>query len=185
MSATITNVYEFRGMNADDMKLSYKRLVRKLHPDVSGYDSTRDMQILNAEFAWWYAHAATSEVKDKKTADRPQSRDYYHETYTDSFAEALGNAVEWLLNHSIYTRDDLTAEICGVFIWISGDALRNEPVTRQTLKDSGFRYSSDKRAWFYTPTSTAGMKATGKSLDAIRNSYGSVRINARYASIGD
>jgi hypothetical protein len=182
--ATVTNVYEFMGMNAEDMKGSYKRLVKKLHPDVSGYNSTEDMKILNSEFAWWYAHSATKETRETKTDNRPQSADYYRTTYNDDFAKNLAGVVEWMISHSIFTREDLTAEICGVFIWVSGIALRDEPDTRATLKNSGFRYSADKRSWFFTPTSTAGMMATGKSLDAIRNTYGSMKING-YKSIGD
>lgn len=171
-------------MSADEIKKAYKALVRLWHPDInSSADATRVMQDINSAFAVAYARAATNEVRNGKTESRPQSADYYRDTYTDLFAEALATAIEWLLDNGIYTRDDLTAELCGVFIWISGVALRDEPATRATLKASGYAYSANKQAWFYTPTSTSGHKATGKSLDAIRNTYGSAKINSRYSQL--
>lgn len=178
-----SNTFEFRGMNAEDMKKSYKRLVRINHPDLGGDLET--MKVLNNEFAFWYATAATNEVKDKKTNERPQSADYYTNTYNAAFMANLSEAIEWLLNHEIYTRDDLTVELCGVFIWISGIALRDDATARAALKASNFRFSRDKAAWFFTATSTAGFMATGASLDKIRNTYGSQTITARRNAIGD
>jgi len=169
---------------ADEIKKAYKALVKAWHPDINDSpDATKVMQDINAAFAQAYARAATNEVRNGKTESRPQSADYYRTTYTELFAAALAVAIDWLLDNGIYTRDDLTAELCGVFIWISGVALRDEPATRATLKASGYNYSAGKQAWFYTPTSTSGHKATGKSLDAIRNTYGSEKINSRYSQL--
>jgi len=171
-------------MSADEIKKAYKALVRLWHPDINDSpDATRIMQDINSAFSVAYARAAMVEVRNAKTESRPQSANYYRDTYTDLFAEALAHAIDWLLDNGIYSRDDLTAELCGVFIWISGVALRDEPATRATLKASGYNYSAGKQAWFYTPTSTSGHKATGKSLDAIRVTYGSAKINSRYSQL--
>ena len=170
---------------AKEMKRIYRDLALKFHPDVnSAADATERMKAINAEFAFWYARAATEETRQDKVNNNPKSAKYYNETYTSFFAKDLESAINWLLNNGIYTRDDLTAEIIGVFIWISGEALRNEESTRATLKASNFRYSSPKKAWFFTPTSTAGYHATNTSLDQLRKKYGSSSINGRFAELG-
>jgi curved DNA-binding protein CbpA len=173
------------GMTAKMMKATYRDLALKFHPDVNkADDATEVMKRINAEFAFWYAHAATDEVKQEKTANNPKAANYYRDTYDSFFAKDLEEAINWMLNHGIYTREDLHAEIIGVFIWISGEAIRNEPDTRATLKASNFRWQNQKKAWFFTPTSTAGYKATNTNLDELRRKYGSEDINPRYNQIG-
>lgn len=159
MSATITNVYEFKGMNANDMKLAYKRLVKKLHPDISGYDSTDDMKILNGEFAYWYAIAARDFVYNAKVADKPESRDWYYSQYhSATYVHDLASAINALLNNKIYTNDLYDVEIVGVFVWIFGVG-KEDKMAHSELRGMGFQFKmkwDEARkesipAWFYTP----------------------------------
>lgn len=180
--ATVTNVYEFRGMNPDDMKKSYKRLALKLHPDVSGYDSTSDMKVLNGEFAHWYAIAARDFVYNEKVANKPGSKDYYDKTYQNgTYVNDLASAINELLNHAIYTTGAYDVEIVGVFIWIFnvGASERN---MHSELKGMGFqfKYKWDEEmgkkvaAWFYTPNYRP--IATNTTRQDMERRYGAQKI---------
>jgi hypothetical protein len=192
MRINVTNIHEFKGMNADDMKVAYKRLVKKLHPDVNKSDTaTRDMQILNAEFAYWYAISARDFVYASKVAEKPDSKSYYDKTYqNDQYIHDLSEAIAWLLNNGIFTRADLVVELVGTFIWITG--IEKENKVDQALvksRDFHFKMKWDETlqeriaAWYYTPNwrpvnSDAGM-------NAMRNKYGSQKVYSDKYSIGN
>lgn len=185
MSTTVTNRFGFKGMAADAMKKAYRKLALEWHPDVSTHaDATEVCKVLNAEFAFYYATAARDEVYTSKVDEKPASQDYYYSRYyAADYIDSLSSAIEWLLNHSIYTRHDLTVELCGVFIWISGAALRDDKETRTDISSRGFKYQSAKRAWYYTPGGTVGFR-TPTTMDYVRNKYGSQKIYG-HKSLGE
>ena len=65
--------------------------------------------------------------------------------------------------------DTLIIEIIGVFVWVSGDTRTH----KEKLKELGYRYSSNKKMWYYVLDK--GLKyrrGTKKSIDDIKNKYG-------------
>ena len=65
--------------------------------------------------------------------------------------------------------DTLIIEIIGVFVWVSGDTKTH----KEKLKELGYRYSSNKKMWYYILKN--GLKyrrGTKKSIDDIKNKYG-------------
>lgn len=175
--AQVTNRFGFAGMSADAMKKAYRKLALEWHPDVSAHaDATDVCKVLNAEFAYYYASAARDEVYTSKVDEKPASQTYYYNRYYSAdYIDSLSSAIEWLLNNSIYTRHDLTVELCGVFIWISGDALRTDKEARLAISDQGFSYQAQKKAWYYTPGGKLRVR-TNTSMDYVRNRYGSQKI---------
>ena len=63
----------------------------------------------------------------------------------------------------------LVIEICGTWIWVTGNTFAN----KEQLAEHGFRFSRPKSAWYHRPD---GYKKTSKgkySLNKIREIYGS------------
>lgn len=188
--AQVTNVNGFKDMNPDDMKKSYKRLALKLHPDVSGYDSTNDMKVLNGEFAYWYAIAARDYVYTQKVNEKPESKDYYHKQYNnDAYIHDLSSAIESLLNSGIYTNDIYDVEIVGVFVWIFGIG-KEDRMAHGELRAMGFqfkmKYDADRNesipAWFYTPNYRR--ISTNTSRQYMETKYGATKVYSRAKGLG-
>jgi len=65
----------------------------------------------------------------------------------------------------------VSVEICGSWIWVSGDT---KPV-KDTLKDLGFWFSAKKSAW-YNNGGLAHKKSKNYTLDEIRSMWGSEAV---------
>ena len=67
---------------------------------------------------------------------------------------------------------DIEQEVCGNWLWISGDTKQNAA----HLKKLGLRYARKKGKWYWRP---AGYKKRGKrtyNMDEIREKYGSKEV---------
>lgn len=70
---------------------------------------------------------------------------------------------------------NVNAEICGNWIWISGNTKRHE----QVLRKLGCDYARDKAMWFFVPASLPqSSRQAGQrfSIDEIRRFHGSKRF---------
>ena len=174
--AQVTNSFNFHGMNADDMHKSYKRLVKKYHPDVAGYDSTEDMKRLNGEFAYQYALASRDSVYNFKVENNPSKKGYYDSVYQSAtYVETLARKIEWLITHRIYTLGNLRVELAGVFIWISGERIRDDKELREEIKAAGFAWQGDKKAWYWTCNPKLRVR-TDTTLSDVRYKYSARNI---------
>ena len=65
--------------------------------------------------------------------------------------------------------DGLELEVCGDWIWISGNTFQN----KTAIKEAGCRWASKKKLWYWRPADY--VKKTRKTLDMdqIRNLHGS------------
>lgn len=178
-----TNVYQFQGMNADDMKAAYKRLVKKLHPDVNKSDTaTRDMQILNGEFSYWYAISARDFVYNAKVAENPDKEAKYKKNYySANYVTDLASAINALLNSRIYTCAAYDVEVIGVFVWIFGVGKMDKDIHAE-LKSIGFtgkmKWDANLKksvyAWFYTPNYVPF--STNTSRQYMEGKYGAQKV---------
>jgi hypothetical protein len=78
----------------------------------------------------------------------------------------------------VATLDGITVEICGSWIWISGDT---KPVKDQ-LKALGCNWSHNKTSWYLKPAGERkGWRGGNFSLDDIRKAHGSAVIKGKAA----
>ena len=63
----------------------------------------------------------------------------------------------------------LVIEICGTWIWVTGNTFAN----REQLAEYGFRFSRPKSAWYWRPDGYRKMSKGKYSLNRIREIYGS------------
>ena len=65
--------------------------------------------------------------------------------------------------------DGILIEIIGNWIWISGCTYPH----RQQLKDIGFYFAPKKVMWYYRPPDYKSSNKSPKTIEFIRNKYGS------------
>jgi hypothetical protein len=135
----------------DEVKATYKKLAKQHHPDLGG--DTVTMQDINKE----YAFASARAIKDANLSEEETE----HEILS---SELYKNAIERIIH-----LDGITIELVGYWIWITGNTY---PV-RATLKEAGFFFASKKVAWYFRTAEYKATRSSGKSLDAIRDKYGS------------
>ncbi|WP_214071893.1 J domain-containing protein [Mucilaginibacter sp. dw_454] len=139
----------------EEVKATYKKLAKQYHPDLGG--DTVAMQEINKE----YAFASAKAIKDANLSEEETE----HEILS---SEAYRNAIEKIIH-----LDGITIELVGYWIWVTGDTY---PV-RAVLKDAGFFFASKKLAWYFRTAEYKVSKGGKKSLDEIRDKYGSEVLN--------
>lgn len=133
------------------IKLAYRQACSKYHPDrnPAGLEM---MKLINA------AYQALSDYEAGMVKDDVASEEV---NLSDELNAAL-NAVIGL---------GLTIEICGSWIWVSGDTKPH----REVLKASGYRWAPKKLMWSFC----GGERTTSRgkfSMDDIRSKHGSVSV---------
>ena len=68
--------------------------------------------------------------------------------------------------------EGLHLEICGTWLWVTG---KTYPV-KDTLKELGFRYSSNKLSWYYRQEDNRSSNQEPIPLEMIREKYGSSEV---------
>ena len=87
-----------------------------------------------------------------------------------NYGEELNNAL-----NSIISFADLSIEICGCWAWVSGATAKY----KSTLKESGFKWSRNKKMWYFRPENQKRRFFRGSSsIDEIRTKYGSEKVNS-------
>jgi curved DNA-binding protein CbpA len=154
-------------LDEQQIKDEYRRLCRLHHPDLhtAGCSpeqtaaATRKMQEINAA----YSIAMDQAVRRAK----PNFTESQYDA-SATVAELIRQAIEAIIRF-----DNISIEICGAWVWVSGDT---RPI-KEALKDAGYKWAprKDGQPWYF-----AGVPSMNRrrkySLDEIRNRYGSERV---------
>lgn len=141
----------------DTIKAAFRKACMTYHPDRGG--SVQMMQAVNA------AYAMVKDFAGEVTQEGAQA----------GYGEALNEAI-----NAIVTLPGLSIEICGIWVWVSGDTRTH----KETLKASSYQWASKKHQWYFRPDGWTGGRGTF-SMDDIRQKYGSERVETRYATALD
>lgn len=136
----------------EDLKEQYKKLTKKYHPDLNrDFDTTEIMKAINAEFTELHKRYKTK----SNSSETPEE-----------FIEILNKIIHL---------EGLDIEICGRWIWISGNTFPH----KIQLKEAGFHWASKKKMWYWHPKDAA-CKGSGKTtIEDIRSKYGSQSIESK------
>jgi len=103
----------------NEAKNIYKKLAKKLHPDVGGTDE--EFKILNSVYN-----------------DLIENKIYFsNETKIDLELEKI---ISQILHF-----ENITIELIGSWIWVSGDT----KAIKEKLKELGFKWATKKKMWYY------------------------------------
>lgn len=139
----------------EEVKTAYKKLAKQYHPDLGG--NTALMQEINKE----YAFASAKAIKGANLSEEETENEILS-------SEAYRNAIERIIH-----LEGITVELVGYWIWVTGNTY---PV-KATLKNAGFFFASKKLAWYFRTAEYKVSKGGKKSLDEIRDKYGSEVLN--------
>lgn len=148
-----------------ELRKQYKELLKIHHPDNGGDVSY--MQEINAEYERLFK--ALKDRHDSKTTENDRANTYNNMKY--DFTE--DTKLREMLN-KIIGFHGITIEICGNWIWCF-----DSYGYRKELKELGFRYAHNKKAWHYHTEAFRKKSHKKLSMNDIRNYYGSTEIQAK------
>lgn len=135
----------------EELKRQYKALAFKYHPDREG-GSVQAMQRINAEYDELKKRVGNvHETASGKTYTKTDTADV-----PDNFRKIINAIITF----------DCRIELCGSWLWVF-----NAYHYRKQLKDLGFFWCSNKKAWAWTEN--PGESKYRLSLEEIRRLHGS------------
>ena len=145
----------------EEVKAQYRKLAMAHHPDKGGAEC--DMKEINLEYEELFKC-----LKDTHRSTREGGpATYQAETPTAETPEDFINIVDQL-----FRLDGLTVELCGRWLWISGETLRH----KESLRKMGCKWSRGKQKWSWHFPEDSAMSYKGKkpwSMERIRLQFGS------------
>jgi len=145
----------------EELKAMYRKLAFQHHPDRGGNAET--MKAVNNEYdALFPKLKDVHKTKDGETYTARQTTTETADQFKDLIAELM-------------KMDDITIEIIGCFVWVTGDTRPH----REQLKALRFKWHQKKIAWFLAPEDYRKQSRRDYGLDEIRNMYGtSGKVNS-------
>ena len=111
---------EFKGVEGiNEAKKIYKKLAKKLHPDVGG--SEEEFKILNSVYT-----------------DLIEHKIYFSNDF--KIDVELEKIISLILHF-----ENITIELVGSWVWVSGDTRE----IKEKLKEIGFKWASKKMMWYF------------------------------------
>ena len=171
----MNNPYEVLGIKPGDseeeIRAAYRELVKKYHPDKYVDNPLADlaeekMQEINNEYSRLF-----ETLKDVHKSTRPDgARTYTSENKTSEKAADFINII-----NALFKLDGLEIELCGRWLWISGETMKN----REALKQMGCKWSQNKKKWSWHFPEDSAMSYKGRkawSMEQIRRTWGSEHV---------
>ena len=143
----------------EELKAMYKRLAMQNHPDRGG--STEAMQEINTEY---------QQLFDRLKNVHQNAKGEQYTSSTDS-TEAPADFIEII--DKLAKLPNIIIELCGSWLWITGETR----AVKEELKEIGFRWSSNKKAWYYHEGAYIKRGGKSHSMEEIRDMYGSKQYN--------
>lgn len=148
----------------EELRKQYKELLKKHHPDNGG--NVADMQEINSEYDRLFK--ILKDRHENRASDSTKGKaDYNNMKYDFTEDKILREVLQKIIHFS-----DITIEICGSWIWVSGSSYQY----RNELKALGFKWASKKKQWYFH---TEAFRKKGKkplSMEDIRSYYGSTEV---------
>lgn len=141
----------------DELKRAYRAAAMQNHPDRGG--DAEEMKRINSEYERRF-----EELKHQQNTAAAADTTGKTRATTETAGDFIRIIAELL------KLDGLTVELCGRWLWISGDTLKH----KEQLKAIGCRWSSTKKMWSWHFAEEGDTWSRGRrSMDQIRRKYGS------------
>ena len=135
---------------ANSIKLSYRKLCSEYHPDRNPL-GLHMMQLINSAYELVQGTSGSAEEEE--------------ENFCENILIALRTVAEL----------KLTIELCGTWIWVSGDTKPH----KELFKFAGFKWAPKKCMWYYHSGERKSFSRGKYSIDDIRAMHGSKNVNVQ------
>jgi curved DNA-binding protein CbpA len=150
----------------EDVKALYKKYARELHPDCNpGKDTTAEFQEMQKQYEATFNRCKNIHINK-------DGEQYTKET--EETPEMFAGIINALLK-----LDGLCIELCGSWLWITGNTYEH----RAELKALNFKYSGNKKAWYFHFEPYRKHSKKSVDLDTIRDMYGSQRFSGKTETV--
>lgn len=150
----------------ESVKKQYRKLAMQYHPDRK-QGNEEIFKIINNEYEEAIEIAKLNETKKAKTE---KEKEFVNSQYKNS--KNFRNIIDKLI-----VLEGIEIEITGTWLWIRGNTYNYKEYLKSEFNA---QWSKSKRCWFISPQKdfrkTRGYK--GKSMNSIRNTYGSTKIKS-------
>lgn len=149
----------FEGLTQEnEIKARYKELAKANHPDLGG--CVEVMKVINLQYEKVITGAYQRAGKSITEIDELLANDLVLREKLNEIIQCVGVEVE----------------ICGRWIWVSGDT---KPI-KEVLKAASFKWAKNKCSWFWRAEEDKSYNRKKMTLDEIRQTHGSQKINKTY-----
>lgn len=142
----------------EDVKATYHKLVKALHPD-NGGDAESFKAMMNEYKIAFNRYKNVHATQDGETYEKEQDT---QET-AEQFAEIINKIIHF---------EGVKIEIIGSWVWLSG----NTRVYAEQIKALGFFWSKSKVAWYYNGSDKKTRRRGRYKMDDLRSKWGSTTV---------
>lgn len=158
----------FKNVNTlEELRKQYKELLKKFHPD-NPNGSTVATQEINAEYERLFK--VLKEKHESKSTGNTGNTDNQSNMYDWKNDKALREILEKIINFN-----DIEINLVGAWIWLEG----NTYPYKEELKTLGFRWSSNRKKWYWNNGEYAGRGNKEITFSQIENRYGSTKFKTQ------
>lgn len=161
----------FKNINTlEELRKQYRDLLKKHHPDNAG-GNTEACQEINAEYDQLFKILKDRHESKSAGAHNDQNTkqsDYSQNMYDWANDRALREALEKIINF-----DGIEIDLVGYFIWVDGNTYPH----KEALKEIGFRWSKQRRKWYWHDGEYRRYSNKKLSFADIQNRYGSTKVH--------
>jgi hypothetical protein len=151
-------MFDFLGLTVEEIKVNYKKLAMKHHPDLGGDLET--MKLLNN------AYETALKNCDGQTTKDDQGEHTYK--YNQEIEKALMDKIMELLSLNL---QGIEIDLIGTWIWITGDT---KPVKDQ-LKEAECKWHGKRGCWYFKIGNY--YRRSSESLETLAEKYGCTNAN--------
>lgn len=157
----------FNNVNTlEELRKQYKELLKQYHPDNGG--DVAVMQEVNTEYDKLFKILKYHHDNAQQDSTNNTESEYSKNMYDCENDKALRDVLNQIINFN-----GIDIEIIGQWVWVSG----NTYACKKELKEIGFKWASQKKMWYWHSESFRKKSKKTLSMDAIRNYYGSTKVN--------
>ena len=156
----------FKNINTlEELRKQYRDLLKIHHPDNGG--NVSDMQEINAEYDKLFK--ALKDKHESKSADGKESA-YSKNMYDWKNDKALRDVLEKIIHFN-----GIEINLVGAWIWLDGNTYQY----KEELKGIGFKWSKNRKKWYWNNGEYIGRGNKKISFSQIENKYGSTKLRTQ------